>query len=69
MGAYTQMLRSNILPAFNDGSPADRIRPLARRRQHGLLRTQPVEIIIAVDADMSGCSGETAVIDGAYDTW
>ena len=25
---------------------------------------QPIEIIIAVDADMSGCSVETAVIGG-----
>ncbi|HWJ87802.1 MAG TPA: hypothetical protein VNS12_07010 [Pelagibacterium sp.] len=30
---------------------------------------QPIEIIIAIDADMSGCSVETAVIDGAYATW
>ena len=30
---------------------------------------QPIEIIIAIDANMSDCSVETAVIDGAYATW
>jgi len=39
MDAYTKKVRSCILPAFNDGTPADRIRPLARHRQRGLSRT------------------------------
>jgi len=30
---------------------------------------QPIEIIIATDADMSDCSVGTAVIDGMYATW
>jgi hypothetical protein len=68
MGAYTQKVRSSILPNFNDGIPADHIRPLARRR-HTVYHEQSIRIIIAVDADMSGCSAETAVIDGAYSTW
>jgi len=68
MDAYTQKVRSCILPAFNDGTPADRIRPLARHR-NAVYHEQSIEIIIAVNADMSGCSAETAVIDGAYGTW
>ncbi len=68
MGAYTQKVLSSILPAFNDGTPADRIRPLARCR-NTVYHEQPIEIVIAIDADMSGCSVETAVIGGAYATW
>lgn len=38
MGGYTQRVRKIILPAFNDETPADRIRPLISRRQHSLSR-------------------------------
>jgi hypothetical protein len=41
---------------------------LARHR-NAVYHEQSIEIIIAVNADMSGCSAETAVIDGAYGTW